>query len=184
MHVFFVPNRRFYLLVGLMVSLVLLIALVIPAMAQEQTPVPTAGDVVVVGTEPDATPVIPPDVLPVSDAGAALLALVLNFLIPFGSSPLTTTLVSIAKLFIPDKVSAGLIKNIVAAFLTIGYWLAVHYNFQDAFASVGQALVTIVPAIFLLYKNFVDSSRIHEDAVKSGSTLLAFKRTPEKKPAT
>lgn len=174
MHFFFVPNRRFYLLVGLMVSL-LLFLVILPVMAQEQTPVATAGDVVVVDT--DTSPVIPPDVLPVSDAGAALLALLLNFLAPFAASPLTTTLVSVVKLFLPTSISAPTIRNVIAAAVTVIYWLAVHYNFQDTFQSVGQFLVTVLPAVFMLYKNFVDSSRIHDEAVKAQTPILSYKRT-------
>lgn len=176
MQVYFIPNRLFWL-VCLFVSLVLLFLMVMPAAAQEVTD-PAPIEISTPGAPTDTTPVIPPDVLPVSDAGAALVALVLNFLVPFASSPLTTALVSVVKLVIPESVSAGLIKNVVAGVLTIGYWLAVHYNFQDAFASVGQFLVTVLPAVFLLYKNFVDSSRIHEDAVKANSTLLGYQRTP------
>lgn len=177
--IFFVPNRRFLLLVGLMA---LLAVLVIPALAQEVTD-PAPVDISTPTVEPPidlppTSPVIPPDVLPVGEAGAALFALILNMLVPFASSPLTTTLVAVAKLFVPSKISAGLIKNLIAAILTILYWLAVRYNFQDMFASFGQALVTIIPAIFLVYKNFVDSSRIHEDAVRSDFTLLGYKRTP------
>lgn len=177
MHFYFVPNRLFWL-VSLVICTALLFLMVLPVAAQEQTPVPTADDVVVVDVDPGISPVIPPDVIPVGDAATQLVALILNFLIPFGTSPLTTTLVSVVKLFTPANISAGLIKNVIAAILTVGYWLAVHYNFQDSFASVGQFLVTIVPAVFLLYKNFVDSSRIHEDAVKSNTALLSFKRTP------
>lgn len=171
---YFIPNRLFWL-VCLVVSLALLFLIVLPVMAQDQTPVPTAGDVVVVD-EP-SSPVIPPDVLPATDAGAAVLALVLNFLAPFAASPLTTTLVSVLKLFLPTSISAPTIRNVVAAVLTVLYWLAVHYNFQDTFQSVGQFLVTVLPAAFLLYKNFVDSSRIHDEAVKAQTPLLSFKRT-------
>lgn len=177
----FIPNRNFYTTLGLVLALGLIFMSV--AHAQEVTdpaPVdistPTAEPVI--EPEPPTAPIIPPDVLPVGDAAAQLFALVLNMLVPFASSPLTATLVSIAKFFIPSNVSAGLIKNVVAALLTVLYWVAVHYNFQATFTSIGQALVTIVPAIFLVYKNFFDSSRIHEDAVKAQTALLGYKRTP------
>lgn len=157
---FFTPNRNFYLLVGLLVALVLIFALPLVSLAQDTS-----------------APVIPPDVLPVGEAGSQLFAFILNMLVPFAASPLTTTLVAVAKLFIPDSISAGVIKNVIAAILTVLYWVAVRYNFQDTFASIGQFLVTAVPAAFLLFKTFVDSSRIHEDAVKSNFRLLGYKRT-------
>lgn len=157
---FFVPNRNFFFLAVLVISLVLIFALPLVSFAQDTS-----------------APVIPPDVLPVGEAGSQLFALLLNLIVPFASSPLTTTLVALAKLFIPDSISAGVIKNVIAAILTALYWVAVHYNFQDTFASIGQFIVTVVPAVFLVYKNFVDSSRIHEDAVKSNFRLLGYKRT-------
>lgn len=181
MHFFFVPNRRFYLLVGLMVSLVLMFSLTAAVHAQEVTDPAPISISTPTPDETPITPVIPPDVLPVADAGAALFALLLNLIVPFASSPLTTTLVAVVKLFVPANISAGIIKNVIAAILTGLYWLAVHYNFQDTFASLGQFLVTVVPAAFLVYKNFVDSSRIHEDAVRSDFRLLGYKRTPELK---
>lgn len=126
----------------------------------------------------ETTPVIPPDVLPVTDAASQLIALVLNFLAPFASSPLTTLLTQVLKMVVPESVaSAALLKNIVAGVLTISYWLAVRYNFQDAFASVGGFLVTVLPAVFLLYKNFVGSSLIHEEAARAGNVLLGAKRS-------
>lgn len=147
-------------LIALLVCAVLFV-LVLPALAQDTTP-----------------PVIPPDVIPVADAGAALIALVLNFLAPFGSSPLTTALTSLLKMVVPESLLSGpALRNIVAAVLTVGYWLAVHYNFQDAFASIGGFLVTVLPAAFMLYKNFVGSSDIYKQAVDAKTPVLSYKRT-------
>jgi len=158
MRFYFVPNRLFWL-VCLVVSITLLFLIVLPVGAQ------------------DTTPVVPPDVLPPGDALTQFFAFILNVIAPLGSSLLTTTLVSVIKLFTPETVSATIIRNVVAGVLTVLYWVAVRYNFQDTFASVGQFLVTIIPAALLLYGNFLGSSRIHRQAVEEKTPILSYKRS-------
>lgn len=126
----------------------------------------------------DTPPVIPPDVLSPDQALNGLLALFMSTFAAFTGSMLTTTIVSVLKLFVPSTVDAGILKNIVGALLTVLYWLAVRYGFSDTFASVGQAIITIVPALIALFGTIVGSSALHKLAVKYGFPIFSYKRTP------
>lgn len=151
-------SNQLFWLVCFVLSLVLIFALPLVTFAQ------------------DTGPVIPPDVLPPGDALQGLFAFILNVIAPFGTSLLTTTLVSLAKMFLPESVSAVTIRNVIAGALTILYWLAVQYGFQNTFASIGQFLVTVIPALLMLYGNFVGSSRIHRQAVEEQTPVWSYKR--------
>lgn len=183
--------KRLFVLV-----LVLIIALVIlsPAAAQDETlePVPTLEltlEPTLVVTEeptleptPEATPtpepvtdpVVPPDVLTPGDSGNLILTAILTAIAAFAGSALTATIVSVLKMF--TNTDASLLKNVVGAVLTVAYWLAVRYGFGDMFQSVGQFLITFVPAFIQLYGTLVGSAALHRQAVKYHFPLLNYER--------
>lgn len=154
----FIPNRRFWLVLTFIFGLFLLTASVVAAQ--------------------DSGYVIPPDVMTPDQAGQAGINLVLSIVAAFGGSILTAAIVSLLKLFVPDTVDAGTIKNVVALVLTVLYWLAVRYGFGEAFTSIANFLVVIIPAGITLYGSFIGSSMLHQQAVAHNAPVLGYQRTP------
>lgn len=128
--------------------------------------------------EPVTDPVVPPDVLAPEDSGNLLLVALLTSIAAFANSALTTTFVSVLKMF--TNWDAVIMRNVIGAALTIIYWIAVRYGFGDMFESVGQFLITAVPAFFQLYGTIIGSSAIHRQSVKHDFPVLSYERPDPK----
>ncbi len=128
--------------------------------------------------EPVTDPVVPPDVMTPEDSGNLLLVALLTSIAAFANGALTTAFVSVLKMF--TNWDTVMMRNVIGAALTIIYWIAVRYGFGEMFESVGQFLITAVPAFFQLYGTIVGSSALHRQSVKHDFPVLSYERPDPK----
>lgn len=155
MRFYFVPNRLFWL-VCLVVSLVLLLVMVMPVMAQDVTP-------------------IPPD-----EAANTLLTDIVTIIASWGAvvGAAGSILVGFAK-YIPGlkTINAPVLSIIVNGLLMVGYWAAQHFGILPQYQlglgqieSVGQALLALVSAV-------LGSGLFYRQAVIAKLPVMGYKRT-------
>jgi hypothetical protein len=135
---------------------------------QEATPTP----------EPVTNPVVPPDVLTPEDSGNLLLTAIFTAFAAFANGALTTTFVTVIKMF--TNWDPVIWRNIIGAALTIIYWIMVRYGFGEMFESAGQFLLTAVPAFVQLYGTIVGSSALHRQSSKHEFPVLGYERPDPK----
>lgn len=170
----FIPNRRFWLVLSIALF-ALGLFMVSAVAAQEATPEPLPP----IGGG-SGTSVIPPDVVSVESGGQMLLAAILAIAATFVGSPLTTALVNILKVFVPDAEHGGLsaeaLRNMIAVGLWVIYSVLAHFNLQSSFESIGNLLVLLLAGVTPFLTTLLGSSIVHEAAVKHNIPILSYQR--------
>lgn len=141
MTTYFIPNRRFYALVKLLLIVLALLLFAAPALAQDVPPT-------------DNLPVIP--VIPLQDAWALLLAAIASVLTGLVASPVTLGLVALLKRFAPlDGIPANILQLIVAGIIAVLFWAAGFLGLDAQFRTVYGFLLSVLPALAGMFTNQV-----------------------------
>ena len=94
----------------------------------------------------------------------------------FGSAPITLLLVSIFKRFLP-QVEGGIIQFVTAIVLTLLFWLAQYFGYEQQFRSVVEALLVIAPAVIALLTTLLGSSQLYKSAKKADLPVVGYARS-------